>query len=139
MNQHLKAVSVKKPETGNMICEDASKQTRDCIVVSDGAGGGGIFADRWAQYLVDNLPETPIATFQDFTEWMEQIWNPFYTEYEKVAQEHHCTTKSVDAEAVDALCAMPWTGNIRELRNVVERLMILSGESITLRDVELYC
>ena len=58
---------------------------------------------------------------------------------EKVAQEHNCTTKSVDAEAVDALCAMPWTGNIRELRNVVERLMILSGESITLRDVELYC
>lgn len=87
MNQHLKAVSVKKPETGNMICEDASKRTRDCIVVSDGAGGGGIFADRWAQYLVDNLPETAIGTFQEFAEWMEQIWNPFYIEYEKVAQE----------------------------------------------------
>lgn len=87
MNQHLKAVSVKKPETGNMICEDASKRTRDCIVVSDGAGGGGIFADRWAQHLVDNLPETAIGTFQEFAEWMEQIWNPFYTEYEKVAQE----------------------------------------------------
>lgn len=58
---------------------------------------------------------------------------------EKVAQEHNCPTKRVDAAAVEALCAMPWTGNIRELRNVVERLMILSGESITLRDVELYC
>jgi DNA-binding NtrC family response regulator len=34
---------------------------------------------------------------------------------------------------------MPWTGNIRELRNVVERLMILSGERITQHDVELYC
>lgn len=39
------------------------------------------------QYLVDNLPETAIATFRAFAEWMEQIWNPFYTEYEKVAQE----------------------------------------------------
>ena len=58
---------------------------------------------------------------------------------EKIAQEHNCSTKRVDAAAIDALCAMPWTGNIRELRNVVERLMILSGESITLRDVELYC
>ena len=58
---------------------------------------------------------------------------------EKIAQEHNCSTKRVDAAAVDALCAMPWTGNIRELRNVVERLMILSGENITLRDVELYC
>ena len=38
-----------------------------------------------------------------------------------------------------ALSAMPWSGNIRELRNVVERLMILSGESITLQDVEMYC
>jgi two-component system nitrogen regulation response regulator NtrX len=31
-----------------------------------------------------------------------------------------------------------WTGNIRELRNVVERLIILSGKSITLEDVEAY-
>jgi len=29
-----------------------------------------------------------------------------------------------------------WTGNIRELRNVVERLVILSGKSITKKDVE---
>ena len=58
---------------------------------------------------------------------------------EKIAQEHHCSIKRVDAAAVDALCSMPWTGNIRELRNVVERLMILSGEKITLGDVELYC
>ena len=57
----------------------------------------------------------------------------------KVAQEHNCPEKRVDGAAVEALSAMPWTGNIRELRNVVERLMILSGECITLRDVELYC
>ena len=34
---------------------------------------------------------------------------------------------------------MPWTGNIRELRNVVERLLILSGDRITPADVHLYC
>ena len=58
---------------------------------------------------------------------------------EKIAQEHHSKAKPIDAEAVKMLGAMPWTGNIRELRNVVERLMILSGERITQRDVELYC
>ena len=47
--------------------------------------------------------------------------------------------KKVDVEAMAALKAMPWTGNIRELRNVVERLMILSAERITLQDVEQYC
>jgi DNA-binding NtrC family response regulator len=40
---------------------------------------------------------------------------------------------------MEALKVMPWSGNIRELRNVVERLMILSGDRITLKDVELYC
>ena len=34
---------------------------------------------------------------------------------------------------------MPWTGNIRELRNVIERLIILSEERITADDVKLYC
>ena len=57
----------------------------------------------------------------------------------KIAEEHHSSEKKIDSEAIDMLCSMPWTGNIRELRNVVERLMILSGERITQRDVELYC
>ena len=58
---------------------------------------------------------------------------------EKIAAEHNMPSKEVDVEAMAALKAMPWTGNIRELRNVVERLMILSANRITLRDVEQYC
>ena len=57
----------------------------------------------------------------------------------QIAAEHHTSPKRVDAEAMRALSAMPWSGNIRELRNVVERLMILSGERITLSDVRMYC
>jgi DNA-binding NtrC family response regulator len=57
----------------------------------------------------------------------------------KIADEHNIPQKTVDEDAMAALSAMPWTGNIRELRNVVERLMILSGKRITLSDVELYC
>lgn len=57
----------------------------------------------------------------------------------QIADEHHSAIKSVDSEAMKALTAMPWSGNIRELRNVVERLMILSGDKITAQDVALYC
>ena len=57
----------------------------------------------------------------------------------QIAAEHHTSPKRVDSEAMQALSAMPWSGNIRELRNVVERLMILSGERVTAEDVKLYC
>ena len=58
---------------------------------------------------------------------------------DQIAQEHHSSPKQVDDEAKRALMAMPWSGNIRELRNVVERLMILSGDTVTAEDVRLYC
>ena len=46
--------------------------------------------------------------------------------------------KEIDADAVERLTAREWTGNIREIRNVVERLVVLSDERITLSDVENY-
>lgn len=46
--------------------------------------------------------------------------------------------KSIEKEALDELMKMPWTGNIRELRNVVERLVILCGDTITKEDIILY-
>lgn len=56
-----------------------------------------------------------------------------------IALQQNVAPKSIEPQALQALSVMPWSGNIRELRNVVERLMILSGECITQRDVELYC
>ncbi len=55
-----------------------------------------------------------------------------------IASEYGQPKKSVDKNAMDALQAYNWTGNIRELRNVVERLVILSGKTISLADVESY-
>ena len=46
--------------------------------------------------------------------------------------------KSIDKKALDLLEKYNWTGNIRELHNVVERLIILSGKTITSYDVENY-
>lgn len=44
----------------------------------------------------------------------------------------------IDKKALAALKEKPWTGNIRELRNVVERLIILAGTKIEAKDIETY-
>lgn len=46
--------------------------------------------------------------------------------------------REVEPEAMQLLVQKSWTGNIRELRNVVERLLILSGDKITASDVKAY-
>ena len=55
---------------------------------------------------------------------------------EHICQEQGWKVKAFDEGAVGALQARNWPGNIRELRNVVERLIILGGEVITAGDVE---
>lgn len=46
--------------------------------------------------------------------------------------------KNFSRAAIDLLCDYDWTGNIRELRNVVERLLILGGDEISENDVKLF-
>lgn len=53
-----------------------------------------------------------------------------------ICDEQGVAKKPIDAAAIKELQDYNWTGNIRELRNVVERLVILSGKSITKKDVE---
>jgi transcriptional regulator with GAF, ATPase, and Fis domain len=55
-----------------------------------------------------------------------------------LCEEYKQTTKSIEPDAVVALQAHNWTGNIRELKNSVERLIILSDQVITRHDVEQY-
>jgi two-component system, NtrC family, nitrogen regulation response regulator NtrX len=54
---------------------------------------------------------------------------------ESVCQEYGMAKKAVDKEAMKALQQHNWSGNIRELGNVVARLVILSGKTITAEDV----
>ena len=65
---------------------------------------------------------------------------PFLVDYyiEKIADEYGQPKKLLDKDAMELLTNYNWTGNIRELRNVVERLIILSGKNITKDDVTNY-
>ena len=57
---------------------------------------------------------------------------------EKIASEQGTAVKSFSKKAIQLLQEYDWTGNIRELRNVVERLIILGGNEISEQDVTLF-
>jgi two-component system nitrogen regulation response regulator NtrX len=55
-----------------------------------------------------------------------------------ICKEHGIIEKEFSEEAMESLMSYSWSGNIRELRNVVERLIILCSGRISKKDVELY-
>ena len=55
---------------------------------------------------------------------------------QEIASDYRQPVKKIDAAAMIALQQYRWSGNIRELRNVVERLVILSGNTITKDDIQ---
>ncbi|MFW6103794.1 MAG: sigma-54-dependent Fis family transcriptional regulator, partial [Bacteroidota bacterium] len=55
-----------------------------------------------------------------------------------ISQEYGIAKRTITDDAIEALQQIKWTGNIREFRNVLERLIILCGEQITGEDVQKY-
>ncbi|MGB0789550.1 MAG: sigma-54-dependent transcriptional regulator [Marinirhabdus sp.] len=65
---------------------------------------------------------------------------PLLVDYftQKIAEEHGTAQKKFSQKALQKLKAYNWTGNVRELRNVVERLIILGAEEVSEEDVKLF-
>ncbi|WP_274476308.1 sigma-54-dependent transcriptional regulator [Mangrovimonas aestuarii] len=65
---------------------------------------------------------------------------PLLVEYfaNKIASEQGTAVKGFDSKAIRLLQEYDWTGNIRELRNVVERLIILGEKKVSVNDVKLF-
>ena len=87
--------------------------------------------------LFHRLNVIPIAV-PALNDRLEDI--PLLVDYfaEQICGEQGIAKKDFDSAAIKALQSKEWTGNIRQLRNVVERLIILAGTKITKEDVELY-
>ena len=81
----MRALSIAKFEEG-IINEDAAIAKKEVIAVSDGAGGGGVFADLWSKFLVEHLPDKPIKSYKAFDKWIDRIWEPFYNDSEERAK-----------------------------------------------------
>ena len=92
---------------------------------------------RFREDLYHRLNEIPIhvPALDDRKDDIPLLINHFL---EQICHEQGWKTKSFSAEAMTALQQRSWPGNIRELRNVVERLIILSGDVITEHDVQLF-
>src|SRR5690606_17386525 len=56
----------------------------------------------------------------------------------EICNDYGMPEKQLAPDAIEALKSLPWTGNIRELRNMIERLIILSDKVITQNDVIVY-
>ena len=96
-----------------------------------------IKAGRFREDLFHRLNVIPIVV-PALNERIEDI--PLLVDYfaEQICGEQGIAKKTFEAAAIKALQSKEWTGNIRQLRNVVERLIILAGNKITAEDVELY-
>jgi DNA-binding NtrC family response regulator len=87
--------------------------------------------------LFHRLNVIPIAVpaLNDRTEDIPLLVDYFASQ---ICAEQGIATKTFDEGAIKALQSKEWTGNIRQLRNVIERLIILAGNQITKTDVETY-
>ena len=81
----MRSISLAKFEE-SIINEDAAVAKKEVIAVSDGAGGGGVFADLWSKYLVEHLPDKPIKSYKALDKWIDGIWEPFYNDCEEKAK-----------------------------------------------------
>ncbi len=94
-----------------------------------------IAAGRFREDLYYRLNVIPIRT-PALRERLEDV--PLLVEYftRRYAEANNCRPKELSAEALAHLGALPWKGNVRELKNLVERLLILSpGDAVTREDV----
>lgn len=96
-----------------------------------------IAAGNFREDLFHRLNVIPIAV-PALNDRIEDI--PLLVDYfaEQICSEQGIALKTFAPDAIKALQTKNWTGNIRQLRNVVERLIILAGPQITKEDVELY-
>ena len=82
-----------------------------------------------------NVIPIKVPSLKDRIEDIPILCNYFI---EKICKEHGIKQKEISNKAIDELKKMKWTGNIRELRNVLERLIILSDKGIKLEDIKKY-
>ena len=96
---------------------------------------GEIRRDKFREDLYHRLAVIPIKVpgLNDRRSDIPQLVEHFIG---AICREYNTPAKKIETNALKALQKVDWTGNIRELRNVVERLIILSGNSITKADVD---
>jgi hypothetical protein len=128
--------SIAKPEEGFFVVkEDAVRIEPGLFAVSDGAGGTGVCAERWANYLLENLPLSPIQDFQGFNQWQNEIWEKYFedTEYELRTSVPAALPKFQN-EGSSATLAVAWVGEQTKLLAFGDAVcLFFSGDTMMLK------
>ncbi|MBO4372039.1 MAG: sigma-54-dependent Fis family transcriptional regulator, partial [Bacteroidales bacterium] len=96
-----------------------------------------IAAGRFREDLYHRL-SVIIIQVPSLNERLEDI--PLLVDYfnNQISNEYYSAPKTFTPDAIEELKKIKWTGNIREFRNVLERLIILCGNEITDQDIRTY-
>jgi two-component system, NtrC family, nitrogen regulation response regulator NtrX len=96
-----------------------------------------IAAGRFREDLYHRL-SVILVRVPALTDRKEDIPALFYKFNDELAAYYNQAPKHIKKDALHHLSSMGWSGNVRELRNVCERLFILCEQEITLADVKAY-
>lgn len=103
-----RSISINKPYEGGLN-EDAIQASLNRISISDGAGGGGVFAEKWSRYLLENLPHSSITSWNCLDEWLDTICELFFDDCEEVAKKlGPLVLKKFYSEGASATLAVVW-------------------------------
>jgi two-component system, NtrC family, nitrogen regulation response regulator NtrX len=93
---------------------------------------GNFRLDLYHRLSVILIPVPPLSERKDDIPLLTQAF------LDEICNDYGMPVKKISDAALEALKQLPWTGNIRELRNMVERLIILSDRTITDNDVKAF-
>lgn len=82
----MKGIATSIAKEADITNEDAALATGKMIAVSDGSGGGGVFAECWSAYMLKWLPDNPMMSYKALDGWIDEIWEPFYRTSEEKAK-----------------------------------------------------
>ena len=136
-NIQSRAQSIPKPEEGFSVVKEDAVRTEPGILyaVSDGAGGTGVCAERWANYLLESLPVVPMQDFEGFGQWQNEIWEKYFedTEHELRSSAPAALSKFHN-EGSSATLAVAWVGEQIKLLAFGDAVCLyFSGDTLMLK------
>ena len=88
--------------------EDAWSHQENVVAVADGAGGTGLFADKWARKLVNSIPSEPFSNTKNIENWISGFWEDFYNQHFDKVQSDVWKLKKFEAEGSAATLSVLW-------------------------------
>jgi hypothetical protein len=107
----------RKNEDALMVHTDLSPYQR--IALADGAGGYGVFAAEWAEFLCQNLPEKPLCTLAEVDAWLGEHCTRFYETYLPLAQGNTFVSNKFLQEGSAATLVAVWIDETEKLFHFV--------------------